>query len=437
MLGLSFLKGDKAMSEKRRDNRNRILHEGEYQRADGRYRFRYVDIHGNEGNLYSWRLDHNDPIPKGKKMELSLREKEKQLEQDMFNGLVPGGGGLTVLELVEKYVSLKIGVRQSTYAGYKTVINLLKKDDFGKKRIDKVKLSDAKAWLIKLQRVDGKGYSSIHTIRGVLRPAFQMAEEDDLIRKNPFGFELVNVIVNDSVRREAVTRKQEREFLRFIKEDAHFCKYYDAIFILFNTGLRISEFCGLTKSDLDFKNKRIRVNHQLQRTSQMQYIIEKPKTESGERYVPMSDEVMACFKRILKDRVNPKVEPMVDGMTGFLFLDKNDMPMVALHWEKYFQFIREKYNKLYKEPLPTITPHVCSHTFCTKMAKAGMNPAKLKYIMGHSSMDITFDTYTHLQVDDVREEMLKMVEVENEKVMQEKVVDILQLEEEDENLFNF
>ena len=76
MLGLSFLKGDKAMSEKRRDNRNRILHEGEYQRADGRYRFRYVDIHGNEGNLYSWRLDHNDPIPKGKKMELSLREKE-------------------------------------------------------------------------------------------------------------------------------------------------------------------------------------------------------------------------------------------------------------------------------------------------------------------------------------------------------------------------
>lgn len=64
------------MSEKRRDNRNRILHEGEYQRADGRYRFRYVDIHGNEGNLYSWRLDNNDPIPKGKKMELSLREKE-------------------------------------------------------------------------------------------------------------------------------------------------------------------------------------------------------------------------------------------------------------------------------------------------------------------------------------------------------------------------
>lgn len=37
-----------------------------------------------------------------------------------------------------------------------------------------------------------------------------------------------------------------------------------------------------------------------------------------------------------------------DGYSGFLFLDKNDMPMVALHWEKYFQHIREKYNSIYK-----------------------------------------------------------------------------------------
>ena len=62
-----------------------------------------------------------------------------------------------------------------------------------------------------------------------------MAVDDDLIRKNPFAFELVSVVVNDSVRREAITRKQERDFLKFVKEDSHFCKYYDAIFILFKT----------------------------------------------------------------------------------------------------------------------------------------------------------------------------------------------------------
>ena len=396
------------MSEKRRDNRNRILHEGEYQRADGRYRFRYIDEDGKEKNAYSWRLDKNDPMTKGKKRELSLREKEKQIEADLFDHIVTNGGNYTVLELVEKYVSLKTGVRHNTVAGYKTVINVLKKEAFGKQRIDKVRLSAAKAWLIKLQQVDGRGYSSIHSIRGVLRPAFQMAVDDDLIRKNPFGFELASVIVNDSVTREAITRKQERELLKFIKEDAHFSRYYDAIYILFHTGLRISEFCGLTVSEIEFDEMRIKVDHQLQRTSQMKYVIEEPKTESGTRYVPMTEEVAACFRRIIASREAPKVEPMVDGYIRFLCLDKNDMPKVALHWEKYLEHIVEKYNKIYRIQMPKVTPHVCRHTFCSNMAKSGMNPKTLQYIMGHSDISVTLNVYAHVNFDDAKAEVLRV-----------------------------
>ena len=396
------------MSEKRRDKRNRILREGEYQRADGRYRYRYIDENGKEKWVYSWRLDKNDPTPRGKKQELSLREKEKQIQADLFDHIVTHGGDYSVIELVEKYISLKTGVNHNTRAGYKTVINILKKDPFGKQRIDKVRLSDAKAWLIKLQQVDGKGYSSIHSIRGVLRPAFQMAVDDDLLRKNPFGFELASVIVNDSVTREAITRKQERELLRFIKEDKHFCRYYDAIYILFHTGLRISEFCGLTVSDIEFSNQRIKVDHQLQRTTQMQYVIQEPKTESGIRYVPMSEEVAACFRRIIANRAMPDVEPMIDGHVGFLFLDKNERPMVALHWEKYLQHIVEKYNKIYRIQMPKVTPHVCRHTFCSNMAKSGMNPKTLQYIMGHADISMTLNVYTHVQFDDAQAEMLRL-----------------------------
>lgn len=396
------------MSEKRRDNRNRILREGECQRPDGRYRFRYTDEDGVQRDVYSWRLVQNDSMPKGKKHELPLRAKEKQIEADLFDRIVTNGGKLTVLQLVEKYVSLKTGVRHHTEAGYKTVINILRKEPFGQKRIDKVHLSDAKGWLIKLQQVDGRGYSSIHSIRGVLRPAFQMAVDDDLIRKNPFDFELASVVVNDSVTREAITRKQEREFLRFIKEDKHFKRYYEAIFILFNTGLRISEFCGLTISDIEFDKERIKVDHQLQRTSGMEYIIQKPKTEAGIRYVPMTKEVADCFRHIIVKRKKPRVEPMVDGHVGFLFLDKNDMPMVALHWEKYMQHIVAKYNKIYRIQMPGITPHVCRHTFCSNMAKSGMNPKHLQYIMGHSDISVTLNTYTHVNFDDARTEMIRI-----------------------------
>lgn len=403
------------MSEVRRDNKGRKLFNGESQRKDGKYEYKYQDTWGKRKTVYSWKLTPTDRVPAGKRDDISLREKIKQIQKDLNSNITPDGGNFTVLELVEKYISQKTGVRHNTRSNYNFVVNVIKKEAFGQKRIDKIKVSDAKEWLIKMQQIDGRGYSSIHTIRGVVRPAFQMAVDDDLLVKNPFEFQLNTVVVNDSVTREAITRQQERDFLEFMKNDQHFCKYYDGIYILFKTGLRISEFVGLTKKNLDFENNRIIVDHQLQRTRDMKYIIEDTKTESGERMVPMKPEVKEAFQRILANRKNPKVEPMVDGYSGFLYLDKNGRPMVALHWEKYFQHIREKYNKIYRIQMPKVTPHVCRHTFCSNMAKSGMNPKTLQYIMGHSDISVTLNTYTHLNYDDAEEEMQKVVGIASKK----------------------
>lgn len=391
----------------RRDKKNRKLWNGESQETSGRYKYRYIDNSGNRKSVYSWKLTESDTVPNGKRDDLSLREKEKQIQRNLSDNIMADGGKLTVLDLVQKYVDQKSGVRHNTQANYNFIINIIKKEKFGTCRIDKVKLSDAKAWLIKLQK-DGRGYSTIHAVRGVIRPAFQMAVDDDLLRKNPFEFQLATVVVNDSVTREAITKKQERAFLDFIKNDRHYCKYYEGIFILFKTGMRISEFCGLTKDDIDFENRRIRIDHQLQRKRNMEYIIEKTKTQSGIRYIPMSDEVMECFRKIIENRRRPKIEPLIDGKCGFLYLDKNGMPMVALHWEKYFQHIREKYNSIYKNGLPIISPHVARHTFCSNMAKSGVNPKNLQYIMGHSDIGVTLNTYTHLNFEDLDNEMEKV-----------------------------
>ena len=106
-------------------------------------------------------------------------------------------------------------------------------------------------------------------------------------------------------------------------------------------------------------------------------------------------------------RQTPKVDPLIDGYSGFLYLDKNGMPMVALHWEKYFEHIVEKYNKIYKAEMPKITPHVCRHTFCSNMAKSGMNPKALQYIMGHSDISVTLNTYSHVGFEDARSELAR------------------------------
>ena len=202
------------MAGRRRDSKHRVLRRGESVRADGKYQFKY-HVNGTPHFVYSWRLEPTDKLPAGKKPCLSLRELEKQIGYDLDSLSDPTGKNMTVEELVERYLSTKTGVKPNTLANYKFVKNLLKNEPFNGKKIFQVKTSDAKLFLIKLQQ-DGRRYSTIKTVRGVLRPAFQMAVDDDVLRKNPFGFELATVVVNDSVTREAITRKQMRQFLKFV-----------------------------------------------------------------------------------------------------------------------------------------------------------------------------------------------------------------------------
>lgn len=394
------------MNTRRRDHKNRVLRPRESQQPDRRYRYTYY-ANGKQKSLYSWKLEPTDKMPVGKRPDLSLREKvvELQRQEMLFGSYV--SGDYTVIDLVERYVAQKQGVRLSTKEGYQTIINVLKRDSFGKRKIKDIRVSDAKLWFVQLQN-NGRGYSSIHNIRGVLRPAFQMAVDDDLLLKNPFDFKIQDVVKNDSRKRISVTPEQQEQFLKFIQTDKHYNKYYDAVYILFHTGLRISEFCGLTLSDIDMKERTIHVNHQLRRLSDMQYVITETKTDSGARILPMTQEVYECFWRILKARKRPKAEPMVDKRIGFLFLDKNGMPKVAGHWEKYFNHMVGKYNRTHKVQLPGITPHVCRHTYCTNMARVGMNPKSLQYLMGHAEVATTMDVYTHFGYEEAKMEVEKV-----------------------------
>ena len=78
-----------------------------------------------------------------------------------------------------------------------------------------------------------------------------------------------------------------------------------------------------------------------------------------------------------------------DGYTGFLFLDDKGLPLVAMHWEHRFNHMVKRYNDIYRVQMPNITPHVCRHTYCSNMAKSGMNPKTLQYLMGHSDISVT------------------------------------------------
>ena len=124
----------------------------------------------------------------------------------------------------------------------------------------------------------GYGFKTISNYKRSLKASFYMAIEDDYVRKNPFDFQLSEVIDDDSESRQALSEEQEEKLLSFLQYDTVYQKYYDDVLILLKTGLRISELCGLTVQDLDFENHTLNIDHQLLR-NQEGYYIETPKNK--------------------------------------------------------------------------------------------------------------------------------------------------------------
>ena len=390
--------------EVRRDNRRRILRTGESQNKEGRYVYKYINSLGEQKFIYSWKLVPTDRVPKGKRDDISLREKIAEVQRDLSDGIDTAGKKMTVCQLYEKKNNLRKNIRRNTVKGRQQFMNVLKKDPFGSMSIDSVKQSDAKEWAIRMSE-NGIAYNSIKNYMRSLRASFYMAIQDDYVRKNPFDFVLSDILDDTRKEKTALSLEQEEALLTFAKSDRTYKKYYDELVILLETGLRISEFCGLDLNvAVDMKNKSILVEHQLLKNTETGYYIEKPKTKSGIREIPMTDKAYDAFQRLIKSR--KKTEPIViDGYSNFLMLNGKGLPQVASSYNMVLKGLVKKYNKTHDDELPEISPHSLRHTFCTKMANKGMTPNTLQYIMGHSDISMTLNYYAHGSFGSAKAEM--------------------------------
>ena len=367
------------MSEKRKDSKGRILRRGEGQRKDGRYQFRYTIPGGQERCVYALSLEE-------------LRSKEQLIQRDLMDGIDYSGGEVSVSDLVTRYMGTRRNFTNNTKRAYGSAVNHIRNSQLGQRKIRDVKQSEARAWFVSLHD-EGLAQNTISVIHNVLRPAFEMAVDDDLLRKNPFKFTLSELIPDDAYQRTALNHAQRESLLQFLREQNS--GYYNDVLILLGTGLRVSELYGLTLSDVDLENRCIHVRKQLSRTAEHPYFVSPPKTKSGIRTIPMTQAVHDAFKSVIRERRNPKIELSVDGYCGFLFLDKNGRPKVAMHLENHMRRIRKKYFNQTGQLMPAVTPHVLRHTFCTNAQQAGMDVKTLQYIMGHSNVSVTLDVYTH------------------------------------------
>lgn len=339
--------------ERRKDSKGRVLKDGESQRSNGKYVFKYKDAFGTYRTVESWRLVETDKLPNGKRQCEALRTLEKEIRRDVDDG-IKTTDKTTVAELVEGYINLK-SKRRKTMQAFRFALNTVKRYEFSTMQIKKVDQKATKKFLM-LLKDDGKSYHTIQNIRVILKAAFQSAVEDSKIRKNPFNYPLKQIMEDTTVKKKAITPDQKKKLLDFLASDSIGSKHYDAIFILLNTGLRASEFAGLTDRDIDFTNKTLNIDKQLIKSPNGEYYISTPKTDAGSRIIPIDDDVCDAFRRIITRRDPSYAEFTVDGISSFFCFTRNGKPKTVRDWDCHFYAIRKRY-KLVNEEEDPVSPH--------------------------------------------------------------------------------
>lgn len=384
--------------ERRKDNKGRVLKEGESQRKDGRYQYRYTDPFGNRKIIYSKELR-------------SLRELEEKIKIEISTGTYVLPSNKTMLELIEKYVSIhKSSLKTKTIERVQSFLNIIRQYPISNMPISCIKQSDAKMFL-KTMYEEGRTYGTINNYKSLIKPAFDMACEDETLIKNPFDFKLSKVIQRKEYEKTVILDEQYEDLLNFLSESKHYSRYYYMVIILYETGLRIGELCGLTIKDVDLENRKINVTHQLQQANDGTRFIETPKTKKGERTVPISVNAYKALSIVIRDATKRKINPMIDGYTGFLFLNKNGDAMTPEKAAANFRNMIKAYNRKADEnkQLPSITPHTFRHTFCTRLVLSGMDVKSVQYIMGHRTLNTTLAIYTHAKELNALEEFDKKI----------------------------
>ena len=400
------------MAEKRKDNRGRILRTGESQRKDGRYQFQYTDAAGKRHCVYALNL-------------VDLREKEKGILRDLEDGIRGSDSKkITVNQLIEMYLENHKSIKKATEISYNKAFNYHIKDSFiGKKPISSVRNSDMLRFFNGLLE---KGLSSgyLHIINAFLHPAFEMAVDDDLIRKNPCSGVMSKLEKTETVKKRAMTIEEQRRFLDFVANSKRFNVYLPMFTILLGTGLRIGECLGLTWHEVDFKNGLIHVTHTLRYDDYgdgHKFYMSEPKTESGKRTIPMIGDVRKAFLTIRKNNMmlGGSGDLTVDGYKDFVFLTIKNRGLYsqAVAEEMLRRIVRvhnqeetELAEKEKREPflLPHLTPHILRHTFCTRFCENETNVRVIQEIMGHKDIKVTMNVYSHVTTDKAKECMESM-----------------------------
>lgn len=391
------------MADKRKDNRKRVLKEGEYQRANGTYEYRWRGENGKRQYLYAKTLEE-------------LREKEQEVFRDKSDGIRTVNRNITVNDVYELWVKLKKGLKDNTFSNYQYMYEQFVSEDFGKKKIALIKRSDIRRFYNALADDLHLKVSTIDNIHTVLHQVLDLAVEDEYLRNNPSDNALKELKQShnfDGERRKALTLEEQKRLMSFLKQSEQYNHWLPIITVMVEGGLRVGEATGLRWEDVDLENNLIDINHTLiyynHRVGGCYFAINTPKTAAGRRSVPMTSAVREAF---LKERAYQMENGIVcdvriDGYTDFVFVNRFGKAQHQGTINKAIRRIIRDCNgeelelldagRIKKKDLvllPKFSCHSLRHTCATRLCEAGVNMKVVQDVLGHADISTTMNIYT-------------------------------------------
>ena len=401
--------------ERRKDNKRRVLKEGEYQRSSGTYEFKWRDKRGNRHSISAVTLEE-------------LREKELDVLRDVLDGVKVDKNNLTVNDLYNSWIQLKRGLKENTFSNYKYMYKMFVEPDFGKNRITDLKRSDVRGFYNFLAEEKHVQINTIDSIHTVLHQVLEIAVEDDYLRYNPSDNalkELKKAINFEVEKRRALTVSEQEIFEAFLRKKGQYHRWYPVFTVMLWTGMRVGEITGLRWCDIDLEEGSINVNHTLvyfdkRAEERCTFAINTTKTKAGERSIPMLPKVKEAFliEKEYQRECGVKSESVVDGYRDFIFVNRfgNVQHQGTLN-KALRRIIRDcNFEILDKNKqndviiLPKFSNHSLRHTFTTRMCEAGVNIKAMQEILGHADAETTMDIYAEATKELKKSELINFEE---------------------------
>lgn len=401
--------------ERRKDNKRRVLKEGEYQRSSGTYEFKWRDKRGNRHSISAVTLEE-------------LREKELDVLRDVLDGVKVDKNNLTVNDMYNSWIQLKRGLKENTFSNYKYMYKMFVEPDFGKNRITDLKRSDVRGFYNFLAEEKHVQINTIDSIHTVLHQVLEIAVEDDYLRYNPSDNalkELKKVVNFEVEKRRALTVSEQEIFEAFLRKKGQYHRWYPVFTVMLWTGMRVGEITGLRWCDIDLEEGSINVNHTLvyfdkRAEERCTFAINTTKTKAGERSIPMLPKVKEAFlmEKEYQRECGVKSESVVDGYRDFIFVNRfgNVQHQGTLN-KALRRIIRDcNFEILDKNKqndviiLPKFSNHSLRHTFTTRMCEAGVNIKAMQEILGHADAETTMDIYAEATKELKKSELINFEE---------------------------